>query len=223
MYETHGLVRALNVRHETAAAHAATALRLLTGEAAAVITSIGPGALHAFAGSLTAASNGVGVYHIYGDETTHDEGFNMQQIPRNEQGLFLKLCSAMGAAYALYEPWSLFSALRRGAVHVGGPGSAGPAFLLVPMNVQPVVLRNCNMLEFPGAFEAAATVTAEATVFEEATRLAQASKRVVIKVGNGARGCGPELVELANYLDAVLVLDPLLTGAVLFLSHGVSD
>lgn len=91
VYEKAGLVRVWNMRHETAAAHAVTALKVRTGETAAVITSIGPGAMHAFAGALCAASNGAGVYHIYGDETTHDEGFNMQQIPKNEQGLFLKM------------------------------------------------------------------------------------------------------------------------------------
>ncbi len=31
---------------------------------------------------------GVGVYHIYGDETTFGEGYNMQQVPKEEQGLF---------------------------------------------------------------------------------------------------------------------------------------
>ena len=36
---------------------------------------------------LAAASNGVGVFHIYGDETTHGEGYNMQQIPKREQGM----------------------------------------------------------------------------------------------------------------------------------------
>ena len=42
-------------------AHAATQLAWQYGEQAAVVTSIGPGALQAFAGSLVAASNGVGV------------------------------------------------------------------------------------------------------------------------------------------------------------------
>ena len=82
VYERHGILRTFNVRHETAAAHAATALRWVCGERAAVITSIGPGALQAMAGSLAAASNGVGVWHLYGDETTEDEGPNMQQIPK---------------------------------------------------------------------------------------------------------------------------------------------
>jgi 3D-(3,5/4)-trihydroxycyclohexane-1,2-dione acylhydrolase (decyclizing) len=170
--------------------------------------------MHAFAGSLAAASNGVGVYHIYGDETTHDEGFNMQQIPRSEQGLFLKLCGVMGNAYALYEPWSVFTALRRGAVHVGSPGFSGPFFLLAPMNVQPVVLDGCNLLEFPAAFTAAPTAAADPAVFAEATRLARAARRIVVKIGNGARGCGMALVELARRLDAVIVSGPSSLGIV---------
>ena len=68
------------------------------------MTSIGPGALQALAGSLAAASNGIGVYHIYGDETTLGEGYNMQQIPKAEQGLFGRMTALMGqllrAAYA---------------------------------------------------------------------------------------------------------------------------
>jgi len=214
VYEAQGLVRMLNVRHETAAAHAATALRLLSGQKAAVITSIGPGAMQAFAGSLAAASNGVGVYHIYGDETTHDEGFNMQQIPRDEQGLFLQLCRSMGGAYALYEPKSIFTALRRGAVHTGTPGGSGPFFLLAPMNVQPQVIRDCNLLELPGSWDPPATAVASAEVFAEATRLAHSSARTALKIGNGARGCGKLLVDLARRLDAVIVSGPSSLGIV---------
>ena len=85
VYEQAGMVRTCGVRHEVEAAHAATALRWVTGEKAAVITSIGPGALQAMAGSLASDSDGIGVWHFYGDETTEDEGLNMQQIPRHEQ------------------------------------------------------------------------------------------------------------------------------------------
>ncbi len=130
VYEAEGLVKTYNVRHETAAAHAATALKILTGETAAVITSIGPGALQAFAGSRCAASNGAGVYYIFGDETTHGEGFNMQQMPRDAQGLFLQICSVMGGAYSIMEPWSVIAALRRGAAVTAGPGFGRPSFSL---------------------------------------------------------------------------------------------
>ncbi len=77
-------VRTFAVHNEVEAAHAATTLYWQYGETAAVFTSIGPGAMHALAGSLSALSNGAGVYFLLGDETTHDEGYNMQQIPRQE-------------------------------------------------------------------------------------------------------------------------------------------
>src|SRR5512139_4089171 len=59
IYEEEGGTRTYNCRNEVAMAHAATALRWQYGEVPAVITSIGPGALQAMAGSLASASNGV--------------------------------------------------------------------------------------------------------------------------------------------------------------------
>ena len=95
IYEEEGATRTINCRNEVEMAHAATALRWQYGELSAVVTSIGPGAMQAFAGSLAAASNGVGVYHIYGDETTFGEGYNMQQVPKEEQGLFGRMTAVM--------------------------------------------------------------------------------------------------------------------------------
>ncbi|MDD9983084.1 MAG: thiamine pyrophosphate-binding protein, partial [Gammaproteobacteria bacterium] len=62
VYQDHDLVQCWQFRNEVAMAHAATALRWVYGEPSAVVTSIGPGAMQAMAGSLAAASNGVGVY-----------------------------------------------------------------------------------------------------------------------------------------------------------------
>ena len=45
IYQEAGLLRVYGVRSEIEASHAATALRWVTGEKAAVVTSIGPGAL----------------------------------------------------------------------------------------------------------------------------------------------------------------------------------
>ncbi len=103
----------------------------------AVVTSIGPGAMQAFAGSLAAASNGVGVYHIYGDETTFGEGYNMQQVPKEEQHLFGQMTAIMGRSYVLHTPQALRDALRRGALTVNHPYRAGPFYLLLPLNTQP--------------------------------------------------------------------------------------
>ncbi|MFL6673161.1 MAG: thiamine pyrophosphate-binding protein, partial [Massilia sp.] len=101
-YDEAGVTRTFNFRNEVAMAHAATALAWQYGETPAVVTSIGPGGLQAMAGSLAAASNGVGVYHIYGDETTHGEGYNMQQIPRRHQGLYGQMGALMGESYVLH-------------------------------------------------------------------------------------------------------------------------
>ena len=86
IYAEEGVLRFLQCRNEVAMAHAATALAWIYRETPAVLTSIGPGSLQAYAGSLAAASNGVGVYHLYGDETTHGEGYNMQQVVGSRQG-----------------------------------------------------------------------------------------------------------------------------------------
>ena len=120
VYQEAGLVKVYGVRSEIEASHAATALRWVTGEKAAVVTSIGPGALQALAASLAPASDGIGVWYLFGDETTEDEGFNMQQVPKHEQGLFLQLAATMGRAYSPAHPAGApdCPAARRGN---GGP------------------------------------------------------------------------------------------------------
>ena len=140
VYEEAGVTRTFNCRNEVAMAHAATALRWQYGETPAVVTSIGPGALQALAGSLASASNGVGVYHIYGDETTFGEGYNMQQVPKEEQGLFGRMTAIMGRSYVLHTPEAVRDALRRGALTVNHPYRAGPFYLLLPLNTQPARL-----------------------------------------------------------------------------------
>jgi 3D-(3,5/4)-trihydroxycyclohexane-1,2-dione acylhydrolase (decyclizing) len=140
VYEEEGATRTINCRNEVEMAHAATALRWQYGEISAVVTSIGPGAMQAFAGSLAAASNGVGVYHIYGDETTFGEGYNMQQVPKEEQGLFGRITAVMGQSYVLHTPEGLRDALRRGSLCVNHPYRAGPFYLLLPLNTQPAMV-----------------------------------------------------------------------------------
>lgn len=112
IYEEENAVKTVNVRNEVEAAHIASMLRWKYNEVSAVFTSIGPGALQATAGSLVALANGLGVYYLMGDETSHSEGPNMQQIPRREQELFLKLLSTFGPAYSLHTPEAVFTALK---------------------------------------------------------------------------------------------------------------
>ncbi|GAA0268547.1 thiamine pyrophosphate-binding protein [Actinomadura nitritigenes] len=212
VYEGAGLVQTYAVRHETEASHAVAALRWVTGEKAAVVTSIGPGALQAMAGSLVASSDGLGVWHLYGDETTEDEGPNMQQIPRTEQGLFLRLASAMGPAYSLHTPRALPTALRRGLNTVDHPYRPGPFYLLLPLNTQPQLIPDLNLRELPTGIPP--RLSAAATDYRRTARRLLDAERVVVKVGGGARGCRRSLEELADLVDAVFVMSPVSLGVV---------
>ena len=214
VYEGAGLIRTLPVRHETAAAHAAASLRWVTGEKAAVFTSIGPGALQALAGSLTASSNQIGVWHIYGDETTEDEGPNMQQIPKHQQQLYLSLCQTMGESYCLHTPQSVGTALRRGLNTVDHPHQAGPFYLLLPMNTQASELKQYNLDELPRGAPPPLGAAADDGSYAGAIDAMIRAERVVVKLGGGARSAGPEILEFLDLVDGVAVVSPLLSGVI---------
>ena len=177
IYEEAGVTRTFNCRNEVAMAHAATVLRWQYGEIPAVVTSIGPGAMQAYAGALAAASNGVGVYHIYGDETTFGEGYNMQQVPKEEQGLFGQMTAILGRSYTLHTPEAIRDALRRGAMTVHHPYRAGPFFLLLPLNTQPARL-TLNLAALPARPDLPPMGPAGDDDIDEAARLIAAAPRI---------------------------------------------
>jgi 3D-(3,5/4)-trihydroxycyclohexane-1,2-dione acylhydrolase (decyclizing) len=215
-YAAAGVVKVFGMHHETEAAHAATALRWATGERAAVVTSIGPGALQAMAGSLASSSDGIGVWHIYGDETTHDEGPNLQQIPRPEQHLFLRLAAALGAAYVVHTPEAIGTALRRGANTVDHPHRAGPFFLLLPINVQPSILHGFNLRELPIGAPPRLGAASDVGGYEKALDVLANSARVVVRVGRGAIHAGNEVTALLDLVDGVAVVSPAIQGVIPF-------
>ncbi len=214
IYRQAGLVKVFPVRSEIEASHAVTALRWLTGEKAAVVTSIGPGALQALAASIVPNSDGLGVWYLLGDETTEDEGPNMQQIPRQEQGLFLKLFSTMGQAYSLHTPRALPTALRRGLNAVDHPHRAGPFFLLLPMNVQAGIMSGFNLDELPQGELPAAGPAAEADAYRQAAEAVKNASKVLVRVGGGSRGAGPEIQEFLELADAVAITAPVALGVI---------
>lgn len=216
VYEKAGLVKVFPVRHETEAVHAATALRWVTGEKSAVFTSIGPGALHALAGCLAAVSDGLGLWLLVGDETTEDEGPNMQQIPRPEQGLFQKLFGVMCASYMLHTPAAVTEALRRGYNVVDHPYRAAPFCLCMPMNTQPVMISDFNLNELPREAPPRMGAAADDGAYARAAEAILKAERVVVKVGGGARSAGPELIDFLELADGVAVTSPLVSGVIPF-------
>src|SRR5471032_612476 len=211
IYEEEGAARTINFRNEVEMAHAATALRWQYGELSAVVTSIGPGAMQAFAGSLAAASNGVGVYHIYGDETTFGEGYNMQQVPKEEQGAFGRMTAILGQSYVLHTPEAVRDALRRGALCVNHPYRAGPFYLLLPLNTQPARL-TVNLAGLPARPDLPKMAPADDSAIEQAATLIAGAAKVAIKAGGGTRGHDAAVRKLAEVAQAAVVLSPGSTG-----------
>ena len=216
IYQEAGLVRVFAVRSEIEASHAAAALNWVSGEKAAVVTSIGPGALHALAASLVPASNKVGVWYLMGDETTEDEGYNMQQVPKPEQGLFLRMTATMGQAYALHTPQAISTALRRGLNTVNHPYQAGPFFLLMPMNTQPVTIQGYNLRELPE--NPPPELGAAPDGYAQAAAWIREAKRVLVKVGGGGVGASQAIARLLDLADAVCVHTPIASGVVPYTS-----
>src|ERR1700738_1943759 len=213
VYDEEGVTRTINCRNEVEMAHAATALRWTYGEPAAVITSIGPGALQAMAGSLAAASNGVGLYHVYGDETTFGEGYNMQQVPKPQQGIYGRIAADIGEAYTLHTPQALRESLRRGACRVFHPYKSGPFYLMLPINTQPQMLE-LNLAALPQRPELPALAPVSTDVLDNACDFIASHARVMIKAGGGTRGHDNAIRRLANAANAVVVLSPGASGVV---------
>ena len=211
IYEEEGVTRTFNCRNEVAMAHAATALRWQYGETPAVITSIGPGALQAMAGSLASASNGLGVYHIYGDETTFGEGANMQQVPKEEQDIFGRMTALMGASYVLHTPEAIRAAMRRGAQQVFHPYRAGPFYLLLPINTQPAEFI-LNIEALPTRPAVPAMAPADDAALDAAADMIATTAKVAIKAGGGTRGHDASVRRLAEAAEATVVLSPGSTG-----------
>ncbi len=211
IYCEEGAVSVVNCRNEVEMAHAATAHAWQYGRTPAVVTSIGPGGLQAMAGSLAAASNGIGVYHIYGDETTRGEGYNMQQVPKPEQGIFGKITALMGQSHTLHTPESLRECMRRGTNCVHHPYRPGPFFIMLPINTQPQ-MASVNIDTLPARMALPAVAPADEAPYDAAARLIGLYDKVVIKAGGGTRAHGDAVRSLAEASGAAVVLSPGSTG-----------
>jgi len=212
VYTQAGATAVFNFRNEVEMAHAGTALAWVYRETCAVVTSIGPGGLQAMAGSLAAASNGVGVYHIYGDETTYGEGYNMQQVPKPLQHIYGQMTALMGQSYVLHTPEAIRDALRRGTQCVHHPVKAGPFYMMLPLNAQPRIIEDLNLLSLPERLAVPRQAVGDPAALGLAVEQIRAHQKIVMKVGGGARAFASQVRELAEATGAAVVLSPGSTG-----------
>ncbi len=211
IYNEQGVIEVINCRNEVEMAHAATAYAWVYKETPAVVTSIGPGGLQAMAGSLASLSNGIGVYHIYGDETTQGEGYNMQQIAKPEQGIFGKITSLVSQSYTLHTPGALRECLRRGTSCVHHPYKAAPFYIMLPINTQPQKFL-LNISTLPNKNYVPRVAPSKTEDFSKAIEIIRNRPRLIIKAGGGTRDHHLAVRHLSDILGVPVVLSPGSTG-----------
>jgi pyruvate dehydrogenase (quinone) len=191
-----GSIQWLHVRHEEAAAFAATAEATLTGELAVCAASCGPGNTHLVNGLFDASRSRVPVLVIAAQIPSHEIGTGYFQ-ETHPQELFRECsvyCELVSTAGQL--PHVLRIAMRTAV------SREGVAVLVIPGDVlletaageEPVAVRRTATVSLPGTGELTA-----------AAALLNSSERVTILAGAGCAGAHAELIEAAGILQAPIV------------------
>ena len=191
-----GSIQWLHVRHEEAAAFAATAQATLTGELAVCAASCGPGNTHLINGLFDANRSRVPVLAIAAQIPSHEIGTGYFQ-ETHPQELFRECsvyCELVSTAAQL--PHILRIAMRTAI------SREGVAVLVIPGDVlletvakqEPVSIRPTATISRPVDDELAA-----------AAALLNSSQRVTILAGAGCAGAHVELMEAARILQAPIV------------------
>jgi pyruvate dehydrogenase (quinone) len=192
-----GNIQWLHVRHEEAAAFAATAEATLTGELAVVAASCGPGNTHLLNGLFDANRSRVPVLAIAAQIPRPEIGSGYFQ-ETHPQELFREAsvyCELVSTAEQM--PRVLRIAMRTAV------SRRGVAVLVVPGDV---LLETEPEKERVSAIRPTVTVSRPADEeLEAAADLLNASQRVTILAGAGCAGAHAELLEVARVLQAPIV------------------
>jgi pyruvate dehydrogenase (quinone) len=192
-----GSIQWLHVRHEEAAAFAATAEATLTGELAVVAASCGPGNTHLLNGLFDANRSRVPVLAIAAQIPRPEIGSGYFQ-ETHPQELFREAsvyCELVSTAEQM--PRVLRIAMRTAV------SRRGVAVIVIPGDV---LLEREPESEQVSAIRSTATISRP--VDEELTAAADllnASERVTILAGAGCAGAHAELLEAARVLQAPIV------------------
>jgi pyruvate dehydrogenase (quinone) len=186
----------VHVRHEEAAAFAASAEAALTGELAVCVGSCGPGNLHLINGLFDAQRSRVPVLAIAAQIPTSEIGSGYFQETRPQE--LFRECSVYCeyAASPIQMPRMLRSAIQA-AVEQKGVGVLvipGDVSLAEATDTTATAIRASKPHILPSADE-----------LSEAASLLKAAKKVTILAGAGVEGSQPQLIALADRLGAPIV------------------
>ena len=186
----------IGIRHEGAAAFAASAFGKLTGDPAACLTIAGPGATNLLTGLWDAKVDRSPVLALTGQVQQQVFGPGaFQELPLKEA------FSAVTTFSHLVLPASNHAELMSLAVKTALLNQ-GVSHLIFPDDVQTEPVPEDASAGSPKGRIAPARISPAVEALEGATELIRASKRPVIIVGHGARFDMPAVVKLAEALNA---------------------
>jgi pyruvate oxidase len=193
-----GRLTYIGIRHEGAAAFAASAYGKLTGEPAACFTIAGPGATNLLTGLWDAKLDRAPIVALTGQVRTQVVGpGDFQEVP-------------LSAAFAPVAEWTQTVLSPANATELAALAmkhaivNRDVAHLVLPDEVQELPAAGAAPRPRPGRI-AASTIAPPSDELARAIELLSAAERPVIVTGNGARGQRDAVLRLAEHLDAPIV------------------
>ncbi len=188
----------VGVRHEEAAAFAASAQAQLTGRLAVCLGTVGPGSIHLLNGLYDARKSHAPVLAICGQVPSTEIGSDFFQEVDNDRLFadvagFCHTLTSVGQLPRVLEQAVNSAVSQRGVSVLSLPGDLGDQKL--PKGTRA-----------PEFAPAAVPVGAPVREVEQVARVLDGADRVTLLVGCGAREARAEVLELADRLKAPMVL-----------------
>lgn len=199
LFDAHGAIRVIHTRHEQGAAYMAYGYAKSTGRVGAYAVVPGPGVLNTTAALATAYSTNARVLCISGQIPSDQIGRGwgmLHEIPDQ-----LAILRGLTKWAARIEHPTQAPALVNEAFHHLHTGRPRPVALEIPTDVL-AAEADVTLQDPPGIYHAPAP---DPAAIERAAALLGRAERPLIMVGSGVDDAGPELLAVAEMLQAPVV------------------
>lgn len=197
--EAAGRLRFIGIRHEGAAAFAASAYGKLTGRPGACFAIAGPGSTNLLTGLYDARVDGAPVLAVSGQVPSKVLGRGAFQ-DLDLTAAFADVAITSHTVHAESDHAEMTSRAAKAAVE-----GRGVAHLVLPDEVQVLPARGRGVAGGPGGRRAGRAVRPPADALDEAATLLAGARRPVIVVGHGARAAMDAITALAGHLGAAVI------------------
>jgi len=192
-------IRIIDVRDERAAVHMAQAQAELTGGLGVALVTAGPGVTNAMTGIANAHVSRAPILVLSGAAPRPQENRGGLQDVDHVQ----LVRSITRYARTVREPALVLAELDEAIARAFGEcGEPGPAYLDFPTDTLRSEVPKALQLREHIDPKCRAVILPDPTSVERAVDLLWSAKRVLVISGRGARGAGPELIQLLDKLQA---------------------